>query len=973
MDVNRREFLKIIGIGGGTAAMVGCSAQPPETLIPYVIPPEEIIPGEATWYATVCRECPAGCGMLVKTMGGRVLKAEGNPDHPINLGRLCARGQASVQGLYNPDRIRQPLKKGTDDTWHPISWEEGEHLLAARLTELKGQGGRVAFVTSLLTGSLDGLIDVWLQTLGGGRRLRYEAVSYESPREANRVAFGIEAIPSCDLGQAEVILSFGADFLETWLSPVEYARQFAAMRTYRQGRVGRFAYIGPRLSLTAANADEWVTVRPGTETFVALGMIHVILAEGLTTSLSVPEQAALQKLVAPWTPDKAAEQSGISPDRVRALARAFARSRPSLALADGRTSNGTDTCLAVNLLNYVVGNFGQTIRFGPTASAGQASTYGEMRNLMEAMEAGHVSILLLSGVNPVFTLPEGERFRNALEKVPLVISFASFPDETANASHLILPDHTFLEGWGDYEPWAGIRGLQQPTMRPLYETRALGDVLLSAAKRIGLDKRLPWGDFYAYLRQQWQELHQGLESSEDFETFWTKALQRGGFFRPAPPRPVRPNPEVFRHQFESARFVGETNALTLIPYPSPLFYDGRMANRPWLQELPEALTEFVWDNWLDIHPDDAKRLGVKTGDLLRIESSRGQIELPAHLARGVRPGIVAVPVGQGHTAFGRYAERRGANPIPLLSPEPEATSGGLPWIATRVTIVRTGRGHPLVSTEGSDRPHDRHIIQTIGLGDLQGGQHAAGHPHFLQMYPEHPHPLHRWGMAIDLNACIGCGACVTACYAENNIPVVGKEEVAKGREMSWIRIQRVDEGQSGHPAHRFLPMLCQQCDNAPCESVCPVYATYHNPAGLNVQVYNRCVGTRYCSNNCPYKVRRFNWFTAEWPEPLHLQLNPDLTVRTMGVMEKCTFCVQRIRGGELAAKAERRPIRDGEIVPACAQTCPTRAIVFGDLKDSESEVSKLSKDPRRYRVLEDLNTQPAVTYLKKITAGPVEG
>ncbi len=973
MEVNRRDFFKIVGIGGATAAMVGCSAQPPETLIPYVVPPEEIIPGQATWYATVCRECPAGCGMLVKTMDGRAIKVEGNPDHPVNRGRLCARGQASLQGLYNPDRIRQPLRKGRDGTWRPISWEEGEGLLASRIADLKGQRDRVAFVTPLLTGSLDQLVDTWLQILGGGRRLRYEAVSYESLREGNRAAFGIAAIPFYDLERAELLLSFGADFLETWLSPVEYARQFASMRTYRQGRMGRFAYIGPRLSLTGANADEWIAVRPGTEGLLALGMIHVIIAEGLATSLRAREEAALHKLVVPYTPGAVAEEAGVSADKIAVLARAFARARSSLALADGKTSNGTATCLAVNLLNYIVGNVGETIHFGPTAAAGRTSTYREVRDLLETMEAGEVSLLFLSEVNPVFTLPEGERFRKALEKVPLVVSFASFLDETANASHLILPDHTFLESWGDHEPWEGVSGLQQPAMRPLYDTRPLGGVLISVAKRIGLEQRFPWENFYTYLREQWKGRYQRLNPAEDFETFWAGALQRGGLFHVAPSPPVRLKPEVLRHRFVPGKFTGETDALTLIPYPSPVFYDGRTANRPWLQELPDALTNIVWDSWLEINPSDASRLRVKDGDLLRVESTYGHVELPAHLSGGVHPGTVAVAIGQGHTTYGRYADGQGANPIPLLSPEPEATSGGLPWIATRATITPTGRRRPLVSTTGSDQPHDREIIQTIPLATLQSGPPVKAQPHLLQVYPEHPHPQHRWGMAIDLNACIGCGACVTACYAENNIPIVGKEEVARGREMSWIQIQRVNVGAPRRPEHHFLPMFCQQCDNAPCEPVCPVYATYHNPEGLNVQVYNRCVGTRYCSNNCPYKIRRFNWFTADWPEPLHLQLNPDVTVRTMGVMEKCTFCVQRIQVGKLAAKAEKRPVRDGEIVPACAQTCPTRAIIFGDLKDSESEVSRLSRNPRRYRVLEHLNTEPAITYLKKITAGPVEG
>lgn len=973
MNIKRRDFLKLLGVGGATAAISGCSSGSPEKLIPYLIPAEEIVPGQATFYATVCRECPAGCGMLVKTMEGRAIKVEGNPDHPVNRGRLCARGQASLQGLYNPDRIRQPLKKGADGSHQPISWEEAEKLLAAKISGLRGQGDRIAFVTSHLTGSLDRLVDSWLKAVGGGRRLRYEAIGYESLREANRIAFGAAEIPYYDIENARLLLSFGADFLETWLSPVEFARQFASMRTYREGRMGRFAYIGARLSLTGANSDDWIAVRPGTEAFLALSMIDVILAEDLARGLDRAETQALRSWVAGFAPESVAEKVGITSDKIRVLARAFAHEKPSLALADGKSSNGTEICLAVNLLNYVAGNIGRTVRFGSDASVSRVSTYSEVRGLMEAIEQEKVSILCLAGVNPLFTLPEAKRFQQSLKKVSLVVGFSSFPDETTAASHLVLPDHTFLESWGDYEPREGIRGLQQPAMRPLYDTKGLGDVLLSVASRMGMKETFPWESFYPYLRDQWKDLHQSLKAEGDFEAFWVRALERGGRFQPARSRAVRLNPGVLKKRFESPTFVGDAEGLALIAYPSATFYDGRMANRPWLQELPDALTQIVWDGWVEIHPKDAKRLAVEQADLLALQSPAGRIALPAHITGGVRPGAVAVAVGQGHTAFGRYAENRGANPISLARAEPEHASGALVWIGTRVMATRTGEKHPLVTTIGSDRPHERNIAQTIPLGALQSQPEPKPRPELLQMYPEHPHPKHRWGMVIDLNACVGCGACVVACSAENNVAVMGKEQVGRGREMSWIRIERFDEGGENRPDHHFIPMLCQHCDNAPCEPVCPVYATYHNPEGLNVQVYNRCVGTRYCSNNCPYKVRRFNWFPAQWPEPLDLQLNPDVTVREMGVMEKCTFCVQRIRSGELSAKKADREVRDGEIVPACAQTCPTRAIVFGDLDDPESEVAKLAKDPRRYHVLEELNTKPAVTYLKKIKPGPVEG
>ena len=973
MDIKRRDFLKIVGLGGATAALSSCSPGSPEKLIPYLIPEEEIVPGEATWYASVCRECPAGCGVLVKTVEGRAIKVEGNPNHPVNRGRLCARGQASLQGLYNPDRIQQPLKKAADESLQPISWEAAEKILAGKFSEFKGQADRIAFVTPLLTGSLDNLIDTWLKALGGGQRFRYELISYESLREANRIAFGLAEIPSYDIEHAHLIFSFGADFMETWLSPVEFARQFASMRSYRDGSMGRFVYIGPRLSLTGANSDEWIAVRPGTEALLALSMIQVILAENLASGLPLAEEQELRTLVARFAPETVVEKIGMSADKIRVLGREFARQRPSLALADGKSPRGTEMCVAMNLLNYVVGNVGRTVQFGPNAAAGKASSYRDMQKLIEAMEQEKISVLLLAGVNPLFTLPEAKRFQQAFKKVSLVVSFSSFPDETAAASHLVLPDHTFLESWGDYEPWEGIRGLQQPAMKPLYNTKNVGDVLLSVAKRMGIQQALPWENFYNYLRDQWKQLYQHVKPETDFEAFWTEALQSGGLFQPGRRQVVRLNPGVLRRQFELPTVTVDTDELTLIPYPSATFYDGRMANRPWLQELPDPLTQIVWDSWVEINPKDAQRLEVSEADLLTLRSSTGSINLPAHISGGVRSGVVAVPVGQGHTAFGRYATHRGANPIPLLSKVSEAASGGLVWIATQVTVSRTGEKYPLATTSGSDRPHERLIAQTVALDALQRGSQPEPRRELLQMYPEHSHPKHRWGMAIDLNACIGCGACVAACSAENNIAIVGKEQVGKGREMSWIRIERFDEGEADRPDHHFIPMLCQHCDNAPCEPVCPVYATYHNPEGLNVQVYNRCVGTRYCSNNCPYKVRRFNWFTVERPEPLNLQLNPDVTVREVGVMEKCTFCVQRIRHAELAAKETQREIRDGEVVPACAQTCPTRAMVFGDLDDPNSEVSRTIKSPRSYHVLEELNTKPAVTYLKKIKPGPVEG
>ena len=973
--MDRRDFLKVLGGSGAAAALAGC-AQPVEKILPYVIPDEDVIRGIATWYATVCRECPAGCGMLVRTREGRAVKVEGNPAHPVNGGTLCARGQASLQGLYNPDRISHPLRREpSSGRTQQISWAEAEGLLADRLAALRegGAADRVAFVGRLETGALRLLIGEFLAALGSPWHLSYEPIAYEPLRAANRIAFGREAIPLYDIAAAQFLLSFDADFLETWISPVAFARGYSRFRTVREGTRPAFVYAGPRLNLTAANADAWLPIRPGTEGVLALGMMHVILQEGLVP-LAAPEKERLWSVAKAYDPLTVAGRSDLPPEVVPQVARAFVTHRPSLALGGGVPASGpkaTASLVAINMLNAIAGNLGQTIRFGPDSSLALASSYADIRRLVEAMGRGEIAVLLLHGVNPLFTLPEATGFAEALAKVPLVVSFSSFPDETTRSAHLVLPEHTPLESWGDYEPQRGVHGLLQPAMRPVFDTKAVGDVLLAVAKRMGGEaaKLLPAESFQRYLQEVWRGHQQRLSPQIPFDEFWEAALKQGGVWEEIPEERVRLRGEAAARAVSeldgSAGVEGAPDGLTLIPYPSLRHFDGRGANRPWLQELPDPLSQIAWDAWVEIHPEAARQLRVTEGSVVRLTSPHGQMELPAHLVSGLRRDILAVPIGQGHAAFGRYAERRGANPIRLLGSQAEEASGGLPWLSVRVSVDRTGIQDPLASAGGAHGEIGPGIARTITLTELQRPEPQEPHE-AKSLYPAHDHPDHRWGMAIDLNACTGCSACVVACAAENNIPVVGKERVSQGRIMSWIRIERYLESDSLPARPRFVPMLCQHCDNAPCESVCPVFATYHNPEGLNAQVYNRCVGTRYCANNCPYKVRRFNWQTYPWPAPLHLQLNPDVSVREMGVMEKCTFCVQRIREAKETAKDEGRRVRDGEILPACAQTCPGSAIVFGDLNDPQSRVARLSQDRRGYHVLGELNTRPAITYLKRV-------
>src|SRR5918996_208238 len=973
-EITRRDFFKMVGVGGAAATLVGCGAEPPEKLIPYLVPAEEMIPGVAMWYATVCQECPAGCGMVVKTREGRAVKAEGNPSHPVNRGALCARGQASLQGLYNPDRIREPLLRSAAGTFRPLSWDEAERTVSKQLSTLRteGKGERVAFVSSLVGGSLRQLIERWMGALGSHRTFMFEALGYDGLKTAHEILFGLNTIPRYDLGKSQLIISFGADFLETWLSPVEYARGFSAMRSYRDGKMGRFYYAGPRLSLTAANADDWIATRPGTEGVLALGMIHAILAGGLATSLRAPERKALEALVANFSPQQVSTVTDVADSKITELARAFATARPSLALGGGAgwsSSNATTTALGAALLNYVAGNIGQTVEFRSYSSLDAVSTFSDIIALTENMNRGEISALLIHGANPVFSLPEKSGFSDALKKVPLKIAFAEFLDETSAEGDIILPMHDPLESWGDYSPRQGVNSLMQPVMQPLFATRSLGDTLLSLAKKVDpkMANLLPWPSFYDYLRESWGGLQKQLGNDEPFEAFWQEALRQGGVWKEGEKERVRLNPDAFQALSSQLRLAPDSkSSMYLHLYTSGAHYDGRGANRPWLQELPDPMTQITWGNWAEIHPQTAQKLGIIEGTVLKITSPSGSVQAPAHIYEGIRADTVALPLGQGHTALGRYASKRGSNAMSLVSPEPAASAAIASLVPVQIEV--TAVHETPASTAGNNRQGGRGIAEAVTISQLAqqvktAREKTGEHP---QLRPPHPHPENRWGMVIDLNSCTGCSACMVACSAENNVPMVGRDNVLKGREMFWIRIERYVETDGGRLDNRFLPMLCQHCDNAPCEPVCPVYATYHRDDGLNTQIYNRCVGTRYCSNNCPYKVRRFNWFDYEFPDPLHMQLNPDVTVRSKGVMEKCTFCVQRIRAAKDIAKDEGRPVRDGEITPACVQTCPTSALVFGDLKDPASNVSKMAKDPRRYRVLENLNTEPDITYLKKV-------
>ena len=1051
--MERRDFLKVVGAAGAGAGLAGCSTGAAENLIPYVVPPEEIVPGMATWYRTTCQECPAGCGMSIRTREGRAVKAEGNALSPISHGRLCARGQASLQGLYDPDRIPQALRRASEGGWDRISWDAAERALVDGLASARGNA---VFLTGSSSGTLNELIDAWCVAMGV-ERVRFDVFGLEAVRTASRLVYGSEGIPRHDLAAAEVVVTFGADFMETWGSTVDYTHGFVQGHAYQDGRRGRLIAVGPHLSLTGLSADDWLAARAGTEHLVALAMARIV-AESAGASLDAPLGAV--------DVAAAAQAADVDVAAIRAAALAFANDGRSVALGPGVSASSraaTALATAVALLNRSAGNVGRTV-LPAQAELGPMGSYAALSDLVDRASAGALGALLVHGANPLHGVPLAADARAAFDRVGFIASFASQLDETSARAHLLLPDHHFLESWGDVEARPGVHGIVQPAMRPVFQTKQIGDVLLSAARRAGVSVPAAENTFYDYLRSRWaRDVVPGAD-----EEAWRSVLRAGVVVREgatppapgggaAPQRILTPPASVADVDFSQAELTGPDSAeFDVIVYPSLRFYDGRLANRSWLQEMPDPVSKIAWGSWVEMHPDVAADRGLDVGHIVSVTTDDGEAELPVWTHPGVRRDTIAIQLGQGHENLGRYARDRGVDAARLLAPIVDTASGGAVWIQARATVEPTGRWDRLPYTEGEADASARDVAKAMSLEDARaaepvnilglaayragvenapGGQgnergpeeeHGEPLPIGSRAHHGQPHPLEaqvdelqgvggfgpitgigaapqdypppdtyygeyseerpRWALAIDMERCTGCSACMTACYAENNIGIIGPEQVAKGRLLSWIRIERYWElgqggTQGGTPAAgerdgdgrtsylgtRFLPMLCQQCGNAPCEPVCPVYAAYHTPEGLNAQVYNRCVGTRYCANNCPYKVRQYNYYTWEWPEPLNWQLNPDVTVREKGVMEKCTFCVQRIRDAQHNARVEDRPVADGEIVPACAQTCPGDAIVFGDIKNPNSRVAQVSASGRAYRVLGELNTQPGVTYLQRVS------
>ena len=999
--LSRRSFLKVLGSASAVGA-VGCADKATQQVLPYVKPENEQIPGVAMWYRSTCTECDAGCGIQVRTREGRAVKIEGSPDHPVNKGGLCALGQAAIQGLYDPDRVRQPLQRSVDAagkvTFKPIGWSEAYAKIAGAL---KATNHRGAFVTGEMTGALEDLTGEWAKAFNVDHVV-WDPAEQVAVARAAEVVYGTFGIPSYAFDKAEVVLNFGADFLETWISPCEYARGWADAR--RAEKRLRVVHVEPRLSLTGANADMWLNAKPGSEIRIALAILGILLDSGKGENLSGEVRSRMAKLVEGVSAADAARESGVELSRILLAAEYLRNAGSSLVIAGGTAAASADPLplqVVCGFLNLVLGNVGRTVNIAAMRSP--RTSAAKLAALVQELKDGKVNTLFVYNTNPNFTFPVGFGFRYAARNANLVVSFSSHLDETAELADLILPSSHNLESWGDQRKVPGMFSLSQPVMAPVFDTKMLGDMLLELAGAGGQGAVARGAkSFEEYLKASWQKVHASAGSGKDFNRFWIESVERGGWFNPgagAERARVDVSADAWRIATAAQVPAMAQDELVLFPYISVKSFDGRAANRPWLQELPDPITKIVWDAWAEIHPDTAKRFSVAQGDMLTVRNEFGEVNLAVYVTSHVHPDIVAIPIGQGHTSYGRFASQvGGGNVLDLVVPKVAAGADALPLMGAPVK-VRRGRGQAkTVILQGSDSQGKRELARNtlaaavaagagghgaahavdhgngLGAGAHGGAAHGGGgggghggHHEPKQMYVQREHPVYSWGLAIDLDACTGCSACVVACYAENNIAIVGKEQCWKGREMSWLRIERYYGDEAGELQVNFLPMMCQHCGNAPCEPVCPVYATYHNDEGLNAMVYNRCVGTRYCSNNCSYKVRRFNWYEYEWPEPLTWGLNPDVTKRTTGIMEKCTFCVQRINEAKDQAKDAGRLVQDGDVQPACVQSCPTQALVFGNLNDPKSRVSRMSKDGRAYKVLDHhINTQPAVSYLERV-------
>ncbi len=954
----RREFMKLMGASMALTTAAGCIRRPVQKLVPYVKQPEEVTLGVSNWYTSTYFDGQESFGLLVKSREGRPVHIQGNPENPFNKGAVSVRAQASLLGLYDPERLQGPHRnlfneKRSNKETVAITWDDLDDKVVAELQK----GASYILSGNITSPSTNAVINDFGQAFGT-QHVAWEPLANDDIVAGQKASFGSEVVPQYRFDKAKTIVSIDADFLGTWLTPITFTRQFSSARK-NLDTMNRLYSFDSTYSLTGSNADIRVKIKPSQQIVVVMGLIHELISMGQVSAAENVKTAAAQF-------KNAAEQLGISSEQFKKVASDLA-SGTSLVVAGGlatRTAQSLQLQVAVNTLNSLLGNDGKTV----LANAGNknlTASYSAMAELVKKMKAGQVNTLIIYRSNPIYALGADFDFAEAIKKVPTVVFTGDTMDETAKIAHFVATDNHSLETWGDVEYATGTYSVHQPLIRTMYDTRSFQLSLMTWAfiAKKGPKRLTTYETFYDYLRAYWkEEMAPKLAKGQDFETFWNSVLQNGVVGEITTSSTARTAKSDLLNSIKKT----STDSFELALYPTVQIGDGSLANVGWLQELPDTVTKIVWDNYASVSLKTAESLKLKEGDLVEIKVGSRQITIPAHIQPGLHDQVIAIAVGYGRKAAGKVGNDIGQDAYVLST----LVDGQAVFAGQTVEIKKTGKSYTLVTTQGHDSMEGRQLVVQATNKDYSANKEANIHRHHTwSIWSGHQYNGHKWGMALDLNSCTGCSACMTACQSENNIHVVGKKYVMQGREMHWIRIDRYYTGDVANAETVFQPVMCQHCDNAPCETVCPVAATVHSDEGLNDMVYNRCVGTRYCSNNCPYKVRRFNWFNyAKLIEkPMHMMLNPEVTVRPRGVMEKCTFCVQRIKEGKNKAKVEGRPLKDGDVKTACQTACPTDAISFGDLNDENSQVSRMFKsEPRSYALLEEWFAKPSVRYLSKI-------
>lgn len=975
-EFSRRDFLKFVGISSVLAGAAACARRPVEKIVPFLNKPEEMTLGNALWYSSTVD----GSGVLVKTREGRPIKLEGNPDHPVNRGGLSARLQGSIWNLYDPDRLQQPQVR-SGGSLQNASLAEADVAVRKALKASKGQ---VRVMTTPVTGPAERSV------LGNFARLVETTPVSVSCAEAGDIAqaqyhsYGQGLVPTVRLADANVVVSFGADFLGTWGNPVAQARDWQKQRQLygkHDHHMSKLICLEPHLSLTGTNADERYMVQASHLLLAALSVAHELVVKRGAGKVS----PLVQRTLAPFGVTEQAERIGIPAATLKQIASALLANRGRSVVLGGTLTGELGVALQniVNFMNTALGNDGVTVDWQRDVPGVDHVQSAQLLQLVADMASGKVKTLIIAQGNPLFTLPTSVGFAEALSHVDHIIYIGDRLDETAEQSSIVIPVSHDLERWGDAQLERGVFSLVQPSIEPLYQSRSVAESLLvwSGVAETG-EAAAQW---HQALQQVWSSDVRSQVGSRaaSFTAFWDESLRTGVA---QSSRALRAAARSYRDDAlrdaiaTTQRFHKGLNpeAFQVVVTPSFALGEGGGANNSWLQELPEPVSKITWDNYASVAPSTAREHGWTEGTIIEVAVAPhgAQARLPLHIQPGVHPKVVQVARGYGRSAAGRVGNGVGVN----VQSFGQSTKSGVSWAGGAAQIKHIGGHVELAVTQTHHRIEGRPILQEATLEEYHDDHHAGAGAHghhgdMPSMWEPHAYPGNRWAMGIDLNSCTGCSACMIACQVENNVPPVGKKEVLTGREMHWIRIDRYYSGSEDNPDVTHQPMLCQHCEKAPCETVCPVLATVHDEEGLNVQVYNRCVGTRYCANNCPYKVRRFNWFDwgnkkmkddYAWNSPLHLMLNPDVTVREKGVMEKCTFCIQRVRNTKEVAKQEDRDLVDGELQTACQQSCPTQAIRFGNVNDPKSAVSKFAHHPRGFHVLAELNVLPQVTYLTKI-------